>query len=193
MGAVSSDFNGAARADAIREQRGSVPCRDVHGSCSASVMRVTGLLARRQEDAMYPEPQRLVDREVCIRWVGTHCVRYDEAGKLFDLIAHEYYLTTGGCHEPLAPDPTGPTCATHESMANTAQARVLLVDVAVGRRGSDLGFNVGRAQVLDQEGRIVPRRPMPEAGGEWQSIATPGAVHQEIMHPHDFPITGSRP
>lgn len=142
---------------------------------------------------MYPEPQCLVDRGGFIQWAGAQCVRYDEAGKSFDLIIHECYPTAGGRHNALAHDPKGPTFATRESIANTPHVRVRLIEVPVGRRGSDLGLYVGPAQALDQEGGIVTRRPMPQAGGEWESIATPGAVHQEIMQPWEFPITGSRP
>lgn len=144
---------------------------------------------------MNPEPHRLVtETELWLQWADAHGVRYDDSGKSFDEIARDYYETSDAYRELLAPDPVGTTSETHQTAADTAYARVLLIEAAIGRRGGDLDIYVDPVQVLDPERRIVPRRSTPHPCG-WESVATPVAAPEEVLQPHACPTTtvGFRP
>lgn len=139
---------------------------------------------------MYPRAQRLVTgRERWFLWVNAHGVQYDDAIKSLDEVAQDYHESGDAYRELLATDPTG-TTATDEAIANTDNARALLIKDAIGRRGGALDFYVDLAQGLYPEGSIVTRRPTSEAGHEWESIATPSVAHQGVVQPH---ATESRP
>ncbi len=140
---------------------------------------------------MYPRAQRLVTgTERWFQWINAHGVPYDGAIKSLDEIAQDYYESGDAYRELLATDPTGTTSATYEAVANTAYGRALLIEDASGRRGGDLDFYVDPAPGLDPEGWIVTLCPTPEAGAEWESIATPSGAHQVVVQPH---ATGLRP
>ncbi len=143
---------------------------------------------------MNPEPHRLVTGTgLRLQRTDAYGVRYDEAGKSFDVIAQDHQASSDTYRELLATNPSGETSATHEAFANPAYARVLPTEDAIGRRAGDLSFYVDPVQVPLPEGRIVPRRPTPAKGGEWEYIATPGAARPEVTQPNDSPTTGVRP
>lgn len=143
---------------------------------------------------MNPERHRLVTGTgLRLQWTDAYGVRYDDAGKSFDVIAQDHQASSDTYRELLATDPSGETSATHEAFENPAYARALPTEDAIGRRAGDLCFDVDPVQVPQPEGRIVPRRPTPETGGEWKFIATPGAARPEVTQPHDSPTTGLRP
>ena len=136
------------------------------------------------------DPDRLVTRiEWWLRWADAHGILCDEACTFDDIIRD---LTGDAYRRLLAPDTEGTTSAPHQA-ANTAYARALLMNDAIGCEGGDPNSQVDPVRVLDPAGRIVPRPPTPEAGGEWESIAAPGAVHQDVMQRQYSPITRSLP
>lgn len=141
---------------------------------------------------MNHESQPLVtETRLWLRQASRHGFRGDGNGQSFD----EAAPTPARPVSPPAsswPPSWGATnlSATRRGSANTA--RTPIIEPAIGRRGDELDFYVDTIQVLDPEGRIVPRRPTPEAGGEWESITTPGVEHQEVMQSQDFPTTGLR-
>lgn len=144
---------------------------------------------------MNPKRHRLVTGdELWLQRAHGHGVRYDNARKSFDDIAQDNQASIGAYSELLAPDPRALTSANHQAAVNTAHARALPIEDAVGRRlGIELGFYVEPLRVLAPEGRIVPRRSTRDVDGEWESIAILAVAHQEVMRPHDFPTTGLRP
>lgn len=146
---------------------------------------------------MNHDPDRLVTRiDLWLRWADDHGVRYDDAGKPFDDVARDYYETSEACRELLTPALRGDgLSATRQATANTAYARALLIEAAIERRGGDLDLYVDPVQVRDPNGRIVPTQQCPEVMGEWESIATPAAAPEDLLHPHDASTTdrGFRP
>jgi hypothetical protein len=139
---------------------------------------------------MDPEPKSPnIGTALWLPCADAHGVRYVDCGKSFGEVAQDHRVSSDAHHELLATDRTGATSATHEAFARTTDARALLTDEAIRRPGGDLDCHVDPVQVLDPAGQIVPRRPAPEAGGEWESIATPGAAHPEVRQPHDPGVT----
>lgn len=121
---------------------------------------------------MDPEPQTLVKGAgLWLQWADTHGLRYDAGGKASDEITMDHCEPRDVYRVLRAPDRSGTTSAAHEAAANRAFARALLI--GTGRRGGEIDFDVDPVRVIDPEERIVPRHPMPGAGGESESIATP--------------------
>ena len=142
---------------------------------------------------MNDDPDRLVIRtELWLQWAADHGVRYDDADKSIDDVARDYYQTRDASRELLAPDLMGGTLtASHQMAANTAYARVLLIEAAIERRGGDLDLSVDPIQVNDPNGRIVPRRLTPEPGARWESVAATVAAPEQLPQLHDIPTTTS--
>lgn len=76
---------------------------------------------------------------------------------------------------------------------NIAFVRALFIGDAIRRQDGALDSLVDVVQVLDPDGRIVPRRSGPELDGESESIASPEGPHEDVVQPQRFPSTGLRP
>lgn len=126
---------------------------------------------------MDPEPPNLSrGTGLWLQWADTERVRSDAEGKAFDEIVPDYRVSSDAWRELLT-DPTGTTSATHEAVANSRLARALPIKDAVEHGGTGkLNCHVDPDQVIDPEQRIVPRRPMQEAGDGWESIAPDAAT-----------------
>jgi len=157
-------------------------------------MRGDGFAARRKEDALNPEPHGIVSgtgRRLVL--ADAHGAQYDEAVKSLDAMARDYYGTSDACRELLAPDPARTSFPTYQAAADTAIARALLIEAAIGCGGGGLGSYVDSAQALDTDGQILRKRSTPEAAGEWESIAAPVAAAGGVAQANSSPTTGFRP
>ena len=140
---------------------------------------------------MNPEPAIPVTEDGLWSPCADADAQHADVTKSFAVMAR-HYCRSSDAHRPLvASRPTTSTCATQQAAFDTAHAWELLIEAAIGRGGGH-ALQVDRVQILDLEGRIVPRR-LTLPAGELKSIDSPGAVAQEVKLPHDFLSTGLRP
>lgn len=95
-----------------------------------------------------------------LQWAADHGVRYDDTGKSFAEVARDYYQTSDSYRELVYPDlGDDALTASHRAAANVANARTLLIEAVIGRRGGDLDPYVNPLEVIDPNGRGVPAPP----------------------------------
>jgi len=133
------------------------------------------------------DPHHLVTRtELWLQAAAEHGVRYDDTGKSFAEVARDYYRTGDSYRELVYPDlGDDALTASHRAAANVAYARTLLIEAVIGRRGGDLDPYADPLEVIDPNGRGVPRRPLPAPDARWESTPGPTATPEPLPEPHD--------